>query len=153
MARFEFKLEPVLKHRRVVEEARRRALAEASRVMLDGQHELAVTQENLSRDKKNLAESLTGKVDVDRIAQHAAHALRAERRARQVAVMIEGSRQQMERAQFALVEASRQRRAIEILRERKFRSWQFDMERQERLALDELATIAYARRSQEEDES
>jgi flagellar protein FliJ len=52
----------------------------------------------------------------------------------------------MEAARAGLIEAAKARRAVELLRERRWEEWKFAQEKAETAALDELAVIAAARR-------
>jgi flagellar protein FliJ len=45
-----------------------------------------------------------------------------------------------------LLEATKRRKAVELLRERRFEQWRLDLERRETAAVDELAVMRYGRK-------
>lgn len=143
MPRFTFKLDPVLRQRRREEDQHRRELAH----LLSRRHtmhdQLREMQTTLSSDKRQMAESLTGRVDVDRIRRHAAHSGQVTQRAHGIVTHLAELEQRIERTRAALIEASRHRKAIELLRDRQHRRWKRKMDRREAAAADELATQRY----------
>jgi flagellar export protein FliJ len=68
------------------------------------------------------------------------------RHAQRLVLELAGVRRTLEAAQAALADAARGRRAIELLRERRFSQWRQAQDKIENDALDELAVIAAARR-------
>jgi flagellar FliJ protein len=145
MAKFVFKLEPLLKHRVRLEEAQQRALAKLLREKLIIETQLRNQQQSISDDKSHMAQSLSGHVDVARIRQHAAHVHRATVHAQQAAFRLLELNHQIESARAKLNDAVRDRKAIEVLRERQHTKWLTEQKRREATQLDEAATQRYVR--------
>jgi len=145
MARFRFKLDPVLRQRRRMEDRLQRRLAESLRQHLAFETQLRTMQQTISDDKHDMSDALRGTVDVGRIRVHAAHVGQVTVRAQQIAVKLMHLHRQIERQRTELIEASRRRKAIERLRERRLHQWQRARERREAAELDELATMRAGR--------
>lgn len=145
MAAFQFKFETVLTHRRRQEDERQRELAQYLRQKLIIESQLRSLQQTITDDKSRMTDALTGRVDVDRIRQHANHAAQATGRAQQIAVKLLALHRQIERSRSVLLRAVKQRKAIELLRERHLRRWQREQDRRETAELDDLSTQAYTR--------
>ena len=143
MPRFDFKLEPVLRHRRRAEGEQRQKLAALLRRRQDMHDQLRRMQTDLSTDRQRMADRLVGHVDVDRIRMHGAHHAQVARRAQGIMQQLAGVEEQIEQVRRDLLEATRHRRAIEQLRERQRQQWLKRLRRREAAAVDELATQRY----------
>ncbi len=146
MARFVFTLEPVLKARRRSEEAFQRDVAgiERDRMRLEGI--LRGHQRNLVSNKDVLRDGLTGLIEVRDLRLQANASLQVMRRAQQIVLELAGVYKRLEAARTRLIEASRRRRAIEFVRDRRYEQWKAALNKAETAALDELAVIAAARK-------
>lgn len=145
MPRFRFELQPVLDARKRAEDARRLEVAEleAERVSLeDG---LRRRQRSIVESRSDARDELVGRVDPDRLRATANASLAVMRDAQRTVLELAGVHRRLEAAQRRLQEASRDRRAIEIVRERRFEDWKQAIDRREQAALDEIATIRGAR--------
>jgi len=111
------------------------------------QTQLRELQRSISSDKRTMSDGLVGRVDVTRIRQHGTHAMQVERRAQQLAVRLLAVERQIEQARQRLADAMRQRRAIELLRDKRFAAWKREHDRREAAELDEMAIQGYARRA------
>ena len=149
MAAFQFKLDPVLRHRRIVEDERQRELARLLRERMILETQLRSTQESIGEDKRHMSGALSGRVDVERVRAHAAYAGQAAMQARQIAVKLVALHRQAEQARAALLDAARGRKAVERLREKQHRRWAERLRRRETAELDEMATQGYGRRTEE----
>ena len=149
MAAFHFRLDPVLRHRRIVEDERQRELARLLRERMILEAQLRSTQEGISDDKQRMGGALVGRVDVGRVRAHAAYAGQAAVRAQQIAMKLMALHRQAEQARSALLEAVRGRKAVERLKEKQHRRWLERRKRHETAELDELATQAYGREAGE----
>jgi len=149
MPRFNFKLDPLLNHRKQLEERAQQNLAELLRQKLAIEHELRRQQQGIARDKRDMAQALTGRVDVARIRGHASQVNHAALTAQRSALQIVDLNRRIDHARGQLAEAMRQRKAIEVLRERKLKQWRRQQRRSETAALDELAVQRHARRTAE----
>jgi len=146
MAKFIFRLEPLLTIRRRAEQDARRAVAVLQREHLELQDELRRRQQVIVAGKDQLRGTLTGKLDLGALRLGAGSTLHVIRQAQQLALRLAGLAQRMESVRDALLEARTRRRAIELLRERRFNQWKEAVGKAEDDALDELAVSAAARR-------
>lgn len=146
MARFQFKLQPVLRQRQIIEDQRRRDMAEVLRRKTQLLDQLREFQQTISASKQDLGGSLVGRIDMDRVSQFARFSSQAGLRARQVVGALAVVEQQVQAARARLVEASRARKAMELLRDRYREQWQREQDRRETATLDEIAVQGHARR-------
>jgi flagellar FliJ protein len=144
MSRFRFALEPLLRARRAVEERVQRRVAEIERERQALEDRLRAQQLHIAQGKRALREGLIGSVNMPGLRLHAADSIQLLRAGHRIVLALAGVHQRLEAARRELVEAARQRRAIEILRERRFEEWKQGMEKSETAALDELAVIRAA---------
>lgn len=149
MASFIFQFEPVLEHRQRLEDQRQRELAQLLREKMIFERQLSELQEGITQDKRAMAGSLVGVVDVSRIRQHAVHNVQVTLRAQQIAVKLLGLHRQIDQSRIKLTESMRARKAIELLRDRQHRRWSIQQQRRETAELDEMATQRHGRRRQE----
>jgi flagellar FliJ protein len=145
MAKFVFRFESLLRHRRHIEDARQRELAQhlRGRMILDGQ--LRSMQQSIRDSKHQLGASLVGRVNLGDIQQFARYSGHTTLRARQIVEKLAEVERQVESARAQLLEATRQRKALELLRDKHLAAWRKEQQRREDLELDEIATQAFAR--------
>ena len=146
MARFVFTLEPVLKARRRAEETLQRDVAGIERDRMRLEEILRGYQRNLVSNKDVLRDGLTGLIEVRDLRLQANASLQVMRRAQQIVLELAGVYKRLEAARTRLIEASRRRRAIEFVRDRRYEQWKAALNKAETAALDELAVIAAARK-------
>jgi len=149
MAKFAFKLEPLLAHRRHVEDEHQRALAQLLREKLILETQIRNHQSTISDDKQTMSSALVGQVNVDRIRQHAAHSGQVAVRLQQIAYRLLHLNRSIEEARKTLLEAVKQRKAVELLREKQFKRWKQAQDRREAAELDEIGTQIYMRQRAE----
>ena len=146
MAKFVFRLEPLLNVRRRAEDDARRAVALLQRERLEVEGELRRRQQDIVAGKGRLRGSLTGQLDVRVLRLGAGATLHVIRQAHQLALRLAGIGQRMESARQVFLQVRIRRRAIELLRERRFDEWKAALGRAQNAALDDLAVWAAARR-------
>jgi flagellar FliJ protein len=151
MARFSFKLEPVLRHRRMIEDEHQRELAQLLREQMILESRMHVLQGEITRDKSSMGSALVGRVDVSRIRQHGAHQGRVAVHLQEIASRLFMLHRQIDDRRSQLIEATRARKAVEILKDKQYRRWRDEQNRRENRELDELSTQAYTRRMQQDD--
>lgn len=145
MAAFQFKFENVLQQRRLAEDERQRELARHMRMRMILQTQLQQMQGTIRQSKHELADALVGKVDLQRVAGFANYSGQSSERARQIVGHIAKLEQVIDAARGRLLEATRQRKALELLRDQHEREWQRQQQRREAMLMDELATQQYLR--------
>ncbi len=147
MPRFVFELEAVLRHRRAQERERQIALArlEAERRRLD--EAISSCQDELDLERAELRTQFIagGTLDIRGVRLQSATSLRIHARAHQSVVMLAGVLRRIDGARKDLLEASRRRRAVELLREKRYAAWLDGLKRKEAGAIDEIAVMRAAR--------
>lgn len=146
MAKFRFKFESVLRYRGMIEDECQRELAKTMRHRMILQDQLRQMQQTIVDSKQQLGQGLIGRVNLDQIAQFARYSGQVAQRAQGIVQKLAVAEKQIETARQKLLKASRDRKALELLRDRQRRQWQLEQDRLEAATLDELAVQGYARR-------
>ena len=145
MARFQFRFDPVLRQRQAAEDHCQRELALLLRQRMILQSQLRSMQQAISQSKRNLADGLVASVDLNRVSQFARYSGQETRRAQQIVVRMSGLEKQIEQARELLLDATRARRTMELLRERRYEKWRAEQQRRETIEMDEVALQQYVR--------
>jgi flagellar FliJ protein len=147
MAKFRFKLDPVLAMRERVERDRQAQLGavQAERQALESQ--LREIQTQIREGKDQWRASLAGHVDARAARQTAVASLHLQARAQRLVLQLAGVLKRLETARVALVEASRERRTVELLKEKRRTEWERAMSKAEDAAVDDLAVLRAGRKS------
>jgi flagellar FliJ protein len=145
MAKFVFTLKSLLRARQIAEQGCQRAVAELEQQRLALEGRLRNEQSRIVQMKGDLRNTLTGPIDPHALRLHAAATMQQVRSAQQMVLEMAGVHRRLEPARLRLVEAARQRRAVELLRDQRFEQWKRIQDRKDTALLDELATIASAR--------
>jgi len=143
MPAFVFKLEPVLRQRQMAEDQRQRELAQLMRHQMIMMDQLRQMQQTISGSKQDLAGSLVGKVDLQAVSGFARFSGQTTQRAHGLVRKLAELEQQVQAARQRLIEASRERRAIEKLKQNRYEQWKREHERREAAVMDELAMQNY----------
>lgn len=149
MRRFDFRFQRVLDLKESVEEARKAALGEVTAV-LNRERELLARMRQSRRQYQQAGNNLPkSRLHPPLLGLNASYLLRLEREIgeqlghiRRVEAMVEDRRQK-------LMEATKERRVFEILKEKAWDTHQREAKRQERIQLDEIGEQLYARRGSE----
>jgi len=149
MAQFRFKYESVLRRRQIEEDECQRLLAKELRHRMIFRNQLISMQSTLSSSKHDMAQSLQGKVDMDDVTQFARYSGQVTARAQTIVHKLAAVEKRIEAAQKALSEAMRDRKAMELLRDRYKAEFKRQENRRQTLFLDEVAMQAYVRKLQE----
>ncbi len=146
MARFEFKLEGVLRHRQRVEEDRQRALAIVQAELVRLQSAVRGIEEQMQSSTTDVRDNhLVGRLNMAYLAAHRRYMLGMQRQGLDLVEKVNVQQRQVDEARAALAEASMQKKIVEKLRERQHAQWMSDVARAEAGAADELATqMSYA---------
>lgn len=146
MAKFRFQLEPLLRLREREERDRQIDVANLERDRRDIEERLRERQASITDGQRELRSSMVGRLDINALRAHAARSVELDRCARQIVLELAGVHRRLETAREALREARRAKRAIELLKERRYKAWKAAIEKAETAALDELAVQRAARR-------
>lgn len=139
MAKFTFQLAPVLKARRAAEQERQIAVAKLERIRMDIEGAIRRRQELLTASKRELRSSLIGRVNTLDLRSAAASSMRVMGQAQKLVLELAAVHKRLEAARAELIEATKQRRAVELLRDRRFAEWKREQDRKENAFVDELA--------------
>lgn len=145
MARFVFRFETLLDQRRRLEDERQRDLAKLLRQRMIFEDELGRIQQTITQSKHEMAGALVGKVDLSAVASFARFSGQAAQRAREIVIRLAALQNQVNAARQKLLEATRARRALELLRDRHLQQWKKHQQRREARQIDELNSQRYAR--------
>ena len=146
MASFEFRYASLLRHRRNVEEQRQRELAQLVRTRMILQGQLRQMQETIRQSKQDMTDGLVGRVDVDRIGLFAGFSQQVIQRGQQIVLRLAQLEKQISEARRLMLDALRQRKALDRLQEKHHEKWQRELDRRETQEADEMAAQRYLRR-------
>ncbi|QOV89908.1 flagellar export protein FliJ [Humisphaera borealis] len=146
MAQFKFSLQAVLRQRELIEQDRQRALAAVQRVYNELEAELHRMDEAARAATQDLRDNhLIGSISVEYLAAHRRFTLAMQRKALNHAGRMSDVKKKVEAARAALIEAAKDRKAMEKLRDRRQEDWTEDQNRREAAATDEVAQQIGAR--------
>lgn len=139
--RFVFVLQVVLDQRRRRERDAQGVLAAVQGEQLRIEQQMADLRTEVEAEREVARGLMVGRLSARSLREHVAGELGADRRARALAVKLAGVRKRVDRARELLRQASVQREAIERLRERRYRAWMLEIDKAERVELDDLAVM------------
>ncbi len=140
MARFRFELEAVLQHRLRLEQEQQRVVAEleSSRATLEGT--IRSCQDGLVRERTEMRAMLESS-DIRGAKFQSGAAGRLVATAQRAVLELAGVHKRLEAARAALLEATKSRKAVELLKERRLEEWRYQQARREAEAIDEIAVM------------
>ena len=124
----------------------RRFLLSTRRRLEDG---LRAQQARIGESREQLRGRLLGPIDANTLRGQANASLAGMRDAQRVVLELAGIHRRLQGVVEELRAASRDRRAVEILKERRFEAWRREEDQREQAELDEMAVIRGARRRME----
>lgn len=144
MKGFRFRLEPVLTLRRHKEDALQVKLAESRRALeLEKARRELLEAERLSQLERLATYQAPGPLDLDRLCREVDYRTVIEHRIVEKDEVIEGLAVRVEEDRQAVLAASRDRKALEKLRETMMLSFARELARKEQKAAEEAATIRH----------
>ncbi len=150
MAKFLFRLATLLRLREAARDERRAQLARAYQAdEIIEQQRTRVADERRELERQSRRASAPGRLDVDRLLESRRYELVLQSQDQQLAQQHQAVRTEVERRRQALVDANRQVRVLETLRQRQLDHHRQEENRQEIKQLDEMAG---RRAAQEDDE-
>jgi flagellar FliJ protein len=146
MARFVFRLEPVLRQRERAEQEAQRELAHRQAKLVELQGELKKLDESLRRASDEVRDNhLIGRLDMNFLASHRRFVNAMHRQGLNLVQKIAAAQRAVDEARQLLAEAAKQRKVIEKLREKQLARWKAEQDRKESAATDEIGSqIGYA---------
>src|ERR1700722_5280378 len=154
MARFIFKLEGVLRHRKQIERQKQRDMAVAQAVARQIEQELRSLNDSMRATTDQLrGEHLIGKLDMAFLAGNRRYVAAMQRKGQGLVQKLANQERVVDAARQLLAEAAKQRKAIEKLKERRWQQWRAEQESREAIQLDEISQQMAFAQQMEEDES
>lgn len=150
MAKFVFTLDPLMRVRVRTEQACQRAVAALDADRMDMESRLRALQDSISGGKESLRDRLTGPVAMHDLRLEASASMQVLRRAQRLVLELAGVHQRLEAARADLRDARAQRRALELVRERRLDAWKNRLAKAEDRALDDVTSAAVSARSREQ---
>ena len=147
MARFLFKLEPVLRQRRNEERNEQLAVAKIERQRIDLQNRIRDRQQRIAAERLELRRVLlSAGSGFNDIRRQAAAATVLNTQAQRLVLELAGVHRRLDNARIKLQLATRRRKAMGRLRERRYEAWAMDERRKDAAAADDLNITAGARK-------
>jgi flagellar export protein FliJ len=147
-ARFAFRLARLLRHRRRIEDARALAVRQAIERHETARARQATLEAAASHARAALTGQCAGGVSGAWLRAHADTAGDLHGRARAAAILTAAEASRVEVCRTALIEAARDRRALERLEERQRAAWRTGLARAEQRTTDDIATTRHGRTSE-----
>jgi len=147
MAGFSFELEHLLEQRRREEGERQREVAELERERVRIEGEIQAAQRSLRSAREDLssalrgAESASGRrlVDTQTIRRQSTASLRSAVGLQEAGLRLSGTHQRLDQARGRLAKATAARKAVELLKDRRYREWRRRQRRREEAELEDVA--------------
>ena len=147
MKKFSFSLERILKLRQQTEDERRRALGEVERRIYAERSQLQSLEGQRRAEQSAIRDVESGgPLDVRRVLNGRAYQAGLQARIARSLEALRALAVERQNRMNDYIEARKQRRVLEKLRERKHRQWRDETEREERMELDEVAGVGHRRR-------
>jgi flagellar FliJ protein len=149
MARFHFRLQPVLEMRQREEDEKKLALSMLEQERVAIENRIRGYQRNIEHEQNSLAQLLNSSEPIDfRGARLQANAALSNRfSAQKLVIELAGLFEQIERARQELATAAAARKAVELLKDRQREAFESEQRRRETSELDDISVMRHARRS------
>ena len=146
MRRFSFRFQRLLELKESVEEARRIALGEVVAVLNREREYLEGLEQTRARYREAAAALPADRLDASLLALNSVYLLRLQREIGEQGEQIARVEELVEEKRQELVEARKERRVYEILKDRAREAHRRERNRQERLVLDQVGQDLYRQR-------
>jgi flagellar export protein FliJ len=146
-AAFAFRLTRILRHRRRVEDARSLAVRQAIERHASARARQATLEVAADQARTALTTDCAAGLSAAALRVHADGVRDLHGRARAAAILTAAEAARVEARRAALVEAARERRALERLEEIQRTAWRADVARADQRTTDEIATTRHGRTS------
>ena len=146
MKRFNFRFQRILEIKERIEDARRAELGEVMAVLNKETDQLNALRQTLDSYRLAGRSLPSARINTPLLGINASYLLRLEREIGEQLAHIERIQTVVEDKRQNLLEATRERRVYEILKERAEEAHKNEVNRQERIQLDEIGEQLYARR-------
>lgn len=149
MARFVFELEALLRVRIREEQEKQGAVAALERERHAIESKIRQHQAQISLERREIAHQMRARrVDMRQVSRQAGAASALHMQAQREALSLAGVLKRLEDARKELLEASKRRKGVEMLKDRRYEAWRSEEDRRENSELDELGVMSAARRGE-----
>ncbi len=146
MKKFSFRLEPVLRLRKLQEDQKKRAVGALQGQIAQRQQETLELAANMHREGQDLKQQFSrGHVDVSKVAFYQNYVGSLQRSINEKITSVGEIQQKLAMARGELSIAARERRIIEKLKEKQLERHSSEMTRQEKLEQDEAGNNLFLR--------
>lgn len=145
MAKFKFKLQPVLHHRRKKEDIFKKELADIKRLFEIEKSVLEDLEKRLANLHTELREKQRSSLDSSEAVAYSNYIDRVERDIEMQAIKLTEIAGEVRRAQERLIKASKDKKILEKLYDKQYEEFKKELERIEQGLIDEIATIRHNR--------
>ncbi|PWB67861.1 flagellar export protein FliJ [candidate division GN15 bacterium] len=146
MKKFRYRLEPILKIRSHVEKQRQKDHATALQQVYRQKEQLAAIDQERARTFAFQRAKLEGRIHTQQLLSASRYLVRLKRDTMTGSELLKGLEREAERKRQLLVQASRERKIYEKLRERQETKFNQEVEQHDRKTLDELAVVTFVHR-------
>lgn len=147
---FQFRLQRVLKYRETIEDTRKKEFSEISRIYELEAEKLRSLREEQGEKLQELGELQRGILNLLVILFYHAYLARLRTEIDAQEKRVEEVRLEKEQKREALIQASKDKKVLERLRERELEAYQKEEDRKLQVFMDEIGTSKAAREKQEE---
>ena len=152
MKRFNFRFQRILEIKERMEETRKIALGKVVAVLNKEQERLADLEQTQMLCRQGGQELLSAQLDPSLLGLNMSYLQRLQREIREQQAQIQQVEKAVEEKRKELMEATKERRVYEILKERAGENYRRELKRQERIMLDEIGGQLYMRRGSQDSE-
>ncbi|MBL4889753.1 MAG: flagellar export protein FliJ [Candidatus Lindowbacteria bacterium] len=145
MAKFKFRWESILRFRQRIEDHKKLAVAKANHARLSSLKTLEETSSRLESATKSGSELAAAAPKLDDLKQIYQYRLALTQQQAEQNFDLEAKQVDLDAAVSVLVKARKDRRVIEILKEKQFDKWKIEEERKEQAELDEISVNIFVR--------
>jgi len=146
--KFKFRLAPLLKIREHREKERQREHAAAVDKVLQQKYALEVVDQAKQRTLESQREQLSGRISVAEALIYSRYLMKLKRDRFNGNEVLRGLEKEAERRRARLVQAARERKIFELLKEKQLARYRADLEKADQKELDEVATVGFVRKKQ-----
>ncbi|MBI9017101.1 MAG: flagellar export protein FliJ [Phycisphaerae bacterium] len=147
MKKFQYRLEPLLKLRKQLEDQKKRAVGELLSDINKQQQQALDMADQITRQSSTLRDQFaSGTVDVQWISYYQGYVTNVRRSINTKIENVKHTQQKLHGARVELAEAAKQTKILEKLKENQLNTHTAELNKQETADLDEIATGKYCRK-------
>lgn len=149
MPAFHFPFQSLLNQRERAEKQCQRALAELFHKRATWMQRIQSHQHQLRDSKASMKDALQGRVDLDAVTGFARLSAATQVQGHASVRGLAALEQEIDNARAVLREATRQRKSLELIRDRRYQAWKQQQDRRETRENDEVGAMLVAMRERE----